>query len=199
MLKPSLQLKLTQQLTMTPQLQQAIRLLQLPIMELQTQIQTALDENVMLEVEEPENPSETTDATETTTSTDSDGDGGADGDGEVDMEMASASEPAEDFAEAAVAEVPTGKTRRRPARPKHRRAPSHRRRSSMPIAPRRRCAITCCGSSSSRISTREPRRSARPSSTRSTTTATSRTISIRSAPRWRRTCSRPSRKSSRCS
>ena len=30
MLKPSLQLKLGQQLTMTPQLQQAIRLLQLP-------------------------------------------------------------------------------------------------------------------------------------------------------------------------
>ncbi|HSC15065.1 MAG TPA: RNA polymerase factor sigma-54 [Gammaproteobacteria bacterium] len=54
MLKPSLQLKLSQQLTMTPQLQQAIRLLQLPVMELQTQIQTALDENVMLEVEEPE-------------------------------------------------------------------------------------------------------------------------------------------------
>jgi len=104
MLKPSLQLRLTQQLTMTPQLQQAIRLLQLPIMELQTQIQTALDENVMLEVEEPENPSETADATETTTSTDSDGDGGADGDGEVDMEMASASEPTEDFAEAAVAQ-----------------------------------------------------------------------------------------------
>ena len=46
MLKPSLQLKLSQQLTMTPQLQQAIRLLQLPVMELQTQIQTALDENV---------------------------------------------------------------------------------------------------------------------------------------------------------
>ena len=54
MLKPSLQLRLTQQLTMTPQLQQAIRLLQLPIMELQMQIQTALDENVMLEAEEPE-------------------------------------------------------------------------------------------------------------------------------------------------
>ncbi|HEX6996695.1 MAG TPA: RNA polymerase factor sigma-54 [Gammaproteobacteria bacterium] len=54
MLKPSLQLKLTQQLTMTPQLQQAIRLLQLPIMELQTQIQEALDQNVMLEVDEPE-------------------------------------------------------------------------------------------------------------------------------------------------
>jgi RNA polymerase sigma-54 factor len=52
MLKPSLQLRLSQQLTMTPQLQQAIRLLQLPIMDLQTQIQEALDENVMLEVDE---------------------------------------------------------------------------------------------------------------------------------------------------
>ena len=58
MLKPSLQLKLSQQLTMTPQLQQAIRLLQLPVMELQTQIQTALDENVMLEVEESETAAE---------------------------------------------------------------------------------------------------------------------------------------------
>ena len=37
---------------MTPQLQQAIRLLQLPIMDLQTQIQEALEENVMLEVDE---------------------------------------------------------------------------------------------------------------------------------------------------
>ena len=37
---------------MTPQLQQAIRLLQLPIMDLQTQIQEALDENVMLEIDE---------------------------------------------------------------------------------------------------------------------------------------------------
>ncbi len=37
---------------MTPQLQQAIRLLQLPIADLQTQIQEALDENVMLEVDE---------------------------------------------------------------------------------------------------------------------------------------------------
>ncbi len=54
MLKPSLQLRLTQSLTMTPQLQQAIRLLQLPVMELQAQIQEALDENVMLEAEEPE-------------------------------------------------------------------------------------------------------------------------------------------------
>ena len=53
MLKPSLQLRISQQLTMTPQLQQAIRLLQLPVMELQTQILDALEQNIMLEAEEP--------------------------------------------------------------------------------------------------------------------------------------------------
>jgi RNA polymerase sigma-54 factor len=53
MLKPSLQLRIGQQLTMTPQLQQAIRLLQLPILELNAQLQQMLDTNVMLEVEEP--------------------------------------------------------------------------------------------------------------------------------------------------
>ena len=37
---------------MTPQLQQAIRLLQLPIMDLRTEIQQALTENVMLEAED---------------------------------------------------------------------------------------------------------------------------------------------------
>ncbi len=52
MLKPSLQLRLGQQLTMTPQLQQAIRLLQLPVLELQAQVQDALESNVMLEAEE---------------------------------------------------------------------------------------------------------------------------------------------------
>src|SRR5215472_5841389 len=55
MLKPSLQLKLGQQLTMTPQLQQAIRLLQLPALELQAHIRELLEKNVMLEpVEEAE-------------------------------------------------------------------------------------------------------------------------------------------------
>lgn len=54
MLKPALQLRLGQQLTMTPQLQQAIRLLQLPVMELQAQIREALESNVMLEAEEEE-------------------------------------------------------------------------------------------------------------------------------------------------
>ncbi len=44
MLKPALQLKLGQQLTMTPQLQQAIRLLQLPALELQAHIREAARE-----------------------------------------------------------------------------------------------------------------------------------------------------------
>lgn len=51
-MKQSLQLKIGQQLTMTPQLQQAIRLLQLSSMELVQEIQDALDNNPLLEVEE---------------------------------------------------------------------------------------------------------------------------------------------------
>ncbi len=48
-MKQSLQLRLGQQLTMTPQLQQAIRMLQLSTLELQQEIQQALDSNLMLE------------------------------------------------------------------------------------------------------------------------------------------------------
>jgi RNA polymerase sigma-54 factor len=55
-MKQSLQLKLGQQLTMTPQLQQAIRLLQLSTMDLQQEIQLALDSNPMLEVSEEDEP-----------------------------------------------------------------------------------------------------------------------------------------------
>ncbi len=51
-MKPSLQLKFSQQLTMTPQLQQAIKLLQLSTLDLQTEIQEALDSNPLLEMEE---------------------------------------------------------------------------------------------------------------------------------------------------
>lgn len=54
MLKPTVQLRLGQQLTMTPQLQQAIKLLQLSTLELQGQIQQALEENPMLELAEGE-------------------------------------------------------------------------------------------------------------------------------------------------
>ena len=51
-MKQSLQLKLGQQLTMTPQLQQAIKLLQLSTLDLQQEIQQALDSNPLLEVAE---------------------------------------------------------------------------------------------------------------------------------------------------
>ena len=61
MLKPALQLRLGQQLTMTPQLQQAIRLLQLPVLELQAQIREALETNVMLESEDEAGSLETGD------------------------------------------------------------------------------------------------------------------------------------------
>ena len=64
MLKPALQLRLGQQLTMTPQLQQAIRLLQLPVLELQAQIREALESNVMLEAEEEDTVLESLGATE---------------------------------------------------------------------------------------------------------------------------------------
>jgi RNA polymerase sigma-54 factor len=51
-MKLSLQLKLGQQLTMTPQLQQAIRLLQLSTLDLQQEIHQALESNPMLDLEE---------------------------------------------------------------------------------------------------------------------------------------------------
>ena len=51
-MKPSLVLKMGQQLTMTPQLQQAIKLLQLSTLDLQQEIQEALEANPMLERQE---------------------------------------------------------------------------------------------------------------------------------------------------
>nr|VFK53473.1 MAG: RNA polymerase, sigma 54 subunit, RpoN/SigL [Candidatus Kentron sp. TUN]VFK54811.1 MAG: RNA polymerase, sigma 54 subunit, RpoN/SigL [Candidatus Kentron sp. TUN] len=52
MMKQSLQLGIGQQLMMSPQLQQSIRLLQLSTLELQTEIQQALESNIMLEFED---------------------------------------------------------------------------------------------------------------------------------------------------
>ena len=49
-MKASLQLKMGQHLTMTPQLQQAIKLLQLSTLDLQAEIQEALESNPMLEL-----------------------------------------------------------------------------------------------------------------------------------------------------
>jgi RNA polymerase sigma-54 factor len=51
-MKQSLQLTLGQHLTMTPQLQQAIKLLQMSTIEMQQEIQDALESNIMLEPEE---------------------------------------------------------------------------------------------------------------------------------------------------
>jgi len=51
-MKQTLQLRLGQHLTMTPQLQQAIRLLQLSTLDLKQEIRDALDSNLMLESEE---------------------------------------------------------------------------------------------------------------------------------------------------
>lgn len=53
-MKQTLQLRLGQQLTMTPQLQQAIKLLQMSTLDLQQEIQQVLDSNMMLEVAEEE-------------------------------------------------------------------------------------------------------------------------------------------------
>ena len=51
-MKQSLQIKMGQSLAMTPQLQQAIKLLQLSTLELQSEIQEALESNPMLEMQE---------------------------------------------------------------------------------------------------------------------------------------------------
>ena len=60
-MRPTLQLKMGQQLTMTPQLQQAIRLLQLSSLELQTEIQDALDSNPLLDSDEGNEQAESID------------------------------------------------------------------------------------------------------------------------------------------
>ncbi len=51
-MKQTLQLKLTQHLTLTPQLQQSIRLLQLSTLDLNAEVDRMLQENPLLEREE---------------------------------------------------------------------------------------------------------------------------------------------------
>ncbi len=63
-MKQSIQLRLGQHLTMTPQLQQAIRLLQLSTLELQLEVQTVLDSNLMLERDENDQETRTETAAE---------------------------------------------------------------------------------------------------------------------------------------
>ncbi|RLA03211.1 MAG: RNA polymerase factor sigma-54, partial [Gammaproteobacteria bacterium] len=51
-MKQTLELRVSQQLTMTPQLQQAIKLLQLSTLELEQEINEVLETNPLLEVED---------------------------------------------------------------------------------------------------------------------------------------------------
>ena len=52
MMKPSLQVRLSQHLALTPQLQQSIRLLQLSTLELQQEIEQMLESNPFLETDD---------------------------------------------------------------------------------------------------------------------------------------------------
>ena len=61
-MKQSLQLKLGQQLTMTPQLQQAIRLLQLSTLDLKQEIHEFLESNPLLELDDEEHTNSDTQA-----------------------------------------------------------------------------------------------------------------------------------------
>src|SRR5215467_299544 len=51
-MKPSLQVRISQHLALTPQLQQSIRLLQLSTLELSQEVNQMLDDNPFLEVSE---------------------------------------------------------------------------------------------------------------------------------------------------
>lgn len=70
-MKQSLQLRLSQQLAMTPQLQQAIRLLQLSTLELQQEIQQALESNPLLEQDDDQQDPISDDASHTENQSDS--------------------------------------------------------------------------------------------------------------------------------
>jgi len=89
-MKQTLQLKLTQHLTLTPQLQQSIRLLQLSTLELNAEVDRMLQENPLLEREEGEEEAPPQEfplngtapgpvTTERTTTRDDDGDGDGEG------------------------------------------------------------------------------------------------------------------------
>ncbi len=73
-MKTSLQLKMSQQLTMTPQLQQAIKLLQLSTLDLQQEIQQALETNPMLDVNEDDSSDHSSDGELSSNSINSDND-----------------------------------------------------------------------------------------------------------------------------
>lgn len=71
-MKPTMRLDVTQRLTMTPALQQAIRMLQLSTLDLRTEIRDALESNLMLESEEPEPLTADANDSDTTASSEAD-------------------------------------------------------------------------------------------------------------------------------
>ena len=86
-MKPSLQLRLSQHLALTPQLQQSIRLLQLSTLELQQEVEQMLEQNPFLENDEEqaatfELPQERA-STERVNNDESEGSDNAGGDGEI--------------------------------------------------------------------------------------------------------------------
>ena len=68
-MKPTLQVRLSQHLALTPQLQQSIRLLQLSTLELHQEVEQMLEQNPFLEPEEDATPYEYSAPDRTTTST----------------------------------------------------------------------------------------------------------------------------------
>ncbi|HEY5683660.1 MAG TPA: hypothetical protein VIR61_08305 [Sulfuricaulis sp.] len=98
-MKQSLDLKLGQHLTITPQLQQAIRLLQLSSIELQQEIQEALESNPLLEENErdeeiPDNKNET--ELSTSDSAEANGENTSETSDEVDALPAADADPGEE-------------------------------------------------------------------------------------------------------
>jgi len=85
-MKQTLSLKLGQQLTMTPQLQQAIRLLQLSTLDLQQEIQQTLESNPMLELDEEEPTPDGNEIEEPAEIVETDDDGSGDADLESGMD-----------------------------------------------------------------------------------------------------------------
>ena len=145
-MKQGLQLKIGQQLTMTPQLQQAIRLLQLSTLDLQQEIQQALQENPMLEVEEESGSEDSAgDGAETRTN----GDGGLLDSTEGGRDTAAGSEREIDaMLPATCPSIRSGRI----SSPRARRRAGPRRRartttSTAATAAASRCTSTCCGSS----------------------------------------------------
>ena len=148
-MKQTLQLKLSQHLTLTPQLQQSIRLLQLSTLELNAEVERMLQENPLLEQADGDDepppdrraarPAHAASATDAAPTHDDDRAGGERA-GRRSARHAPDDVDRADFEDYSSAASPTGAAAASSRR---------RRRRLLPAAGRRRarCATTCCGSS----------------------------------------------------